>query len=190
MLGINRSLSITVLTLIRRSATWYVRVSWTCCCCCKQIWSSLLPLENRVWVSTPVLPSWHTDTVLTLFKFYTTALHGFWKLENKICLSGQTFWRPNRTSHLTLLPGNNRVQCKAALFAGLQTAYSPQGHYPAQEMRKWAPDVTGKPLAQNAGLNWEGEGRAMLDQSSDMFTLQLRIFLRARPSCRSSQAPE
>lgn len=25
-------------------------------------------------------------------------------------------------------------------------------------MRKWAPDVTGKPLAQNAGLNWEGGG--------------------------------
>lgn len=76
---------------------------------------------------------------------------------------------------------NNWVESKAALFAKLQTACFPQGHYPVQEMRKWAPDVTGKPLAQNAGLNWEG--RAMLDQSSDMFTLQLRIFLRAWPSC-------
>lgn len=84
-------------------------------------------------------------------------------------------------SHAALILRNNLSQRKAALLGGLQTAYSPQGHYPTQEMREWAPDVTGKPFAQNAGLNWEG--RAMLDQSSDMFTLQLRIFLRARPSC-------
>lgn len=84
-------------------------------------------------------------------------------------------------SHAALLLRNNLIQRKAALLGGLQTAYSPQGHYPTQEMREWAPDVTGKPFAQNAGLNWEG--RAMLDQSSDMFTLQLRIFLRAQPSC-------
>lgn len=50
--GLNRSLSITVLTLIWQSATWCVRVSWTCCSwCCKQIWLSLLPLENWVWTS-------------------------------------------------------------------------------------------------------------------------------------------
>lgn len=54
---INRSLSITVLTLIWQSATWCVRVSWTCCSwCCKQIWLSQLPLENWVWMSTYVLP--------------------------------------------------------------------------------------------------------------------------------------
>lgn len=54
---INRSLSITVLTLIWQSVTWCVRVSWTCCSwCCKQIWLAQLPLENWVWMSTDVLP--------------------------------------------------------------------------------------------------------------------------------------
>lgn len=79
-------------------------------------------------------------------------------VHNKIYLSNKTIQSPIVINHLALLLRNNWVQSKAALFAGLQTAYSPQGHYPAQEMRKWAPDVTGKPLAQNVGLNWEGGG--------------------------------
>ncbi len=87
-----------------------------------------------------------TDAILTLLK----------------CLTSQQNVCSNVIGRFAPLLRNNWVQSKAALFAGLQTAYSPQGHYPAQEMRKWAPDVTGKPLPQNAGLNWEwgGEGHA------------------------------
>lgn len=71
-----------------------------------------------------------------------------------------------------------------------------RGHYPGQggqgglgvvDQIAGAPYVTGETLCtQRAGRGGSGS----LDQSSDMFTLQLRIFLRARPSCRSSQAPE
>lgn len=129
-------------------------------------------------------------TVLTFAEIPLLESHKDFEVDNRICLSDKTTHSTNEIHHHTLLR-NNRVHGKAALFVGLQTAHSPQGHYPAQEMRKWAPDVTGKPFAQNAGLNQEGGGgRAMLDQSSDMFTLQLRIFLRARPSCWSSQAPK
>lgn len=62
----------------------------------------------------------------------------------------------NKFSHVARSLRYNEVQRKAALLAKLQTTYSPQGHYPAQEMREWAPYVTGKPFAQSAGLNREG----------------------------------
>lgn len=58
--------------------------------------------------------------------------------------------------------------------------YPSLGHYPPQEMRKWAHGVTSELQAHNTGLNWEGVG-ALVDQSSALFTLQLRVFLRAWP---------
>lgn len=39
-----------------------------------------------------------------------------------------TIQTPHCAGHLTLVPRNNSVESKAALFAGLQTARTPQGH--------------------------------------------------------------
>lgn len=98
----------------------------------------------------------------------------------------------NIGSYLDLLLRNNRIQSQTASFCRTSKSLLSPGSLPCAGNEKVGSFVTGKPLAQNAGWNWEewGWGGAMLDQSSDMFTLQLRIFLRAWPSCWSSQAPE
>lgn len=107
-------------------------------------------------MSTYVLPCSHSVFVFTFAEIPLLEPHKDFEVDNRICLSDKTTHSTNEIHHRTPLLRNNRVHGKAALFAGLQTAHSPQGHYPAKEMRKWAPDVTGKPFAQNAGLNQEG----------------------------------
>lgn len=82
---INRSLSITVLTLIWQSATWYVRVSWTC----------IADVVNRSdyhsshWgtgcgcLATYVLPCSHSVSAFTLLKFFAWVLVKIFKFTTR-----------------------------------------------------------------------------------------------------------
>lgn len=115
---VNRGLSITVLTLIWQSATWYVRVSWTCCSCCgKQTWWSP---EKRVWMSTYVLP-WQRNVFPLLKKTFTPH-------QDTVYLSDKTIRsHKNLISYLAPLLRN---KSKAALFAGTSNSLFSPGSLP------------------------------------------------------------
>ena len=160
----------TYLTI--QSATWYVRVSWTCAadvvnrsdyhsclwrtgcgcplcvcvcvCVCTVCVCVVCVCVSPACAHTLPPPHLADEASLQPSAFGSIgSLRGLFITQNH---SNRELIRP-----ISLLcRGTIGFRAKQLYLQDFKRAYSPQGHYPAQEMRKWAPDVTGKPPKHRA----------------------------------------